>query len=137
MNGAGVCWMIGRTVFNVHICLSHCWRYKQNQIERPDEKPRHQKKKKKLYSYCTRNYNFYYFLETRICFVTKKNYYLLWFVYLFFPKIGKNDSKKAFIKKLVDKLWYALSSSIHNIPSHFCDLILAWCDCCKSDLKYR
>ena len=135
MNGAWVCGIIGRTIFNVRICLNHCWRYKHNQIERPDEKPRHQKKKK-LYSYCTRNYNFYYFLETRICFVTKKKY-LLRFVYLFFPKIGKNDCKKAFIKKLVDRIWYALSSSTHNIPSHFCDLILAWCDCYKFYLKYR
>ena len=43
MNGAGVCCIIRRTVFNVYICLDHSGRYKQNQIERLDEKPRRQK----------------------------------------------------------------------------------------------
>ena len=43
MNGTGVCWIIRRTDFNVYIFLNHSWRYKHNQIERRDEKPRHQK----------------------------------------------------------------------------------------------
>ena len=43
MNSAGVCWIIRRTVFNVYVCLSHSWRYKHNQFERGDEKPRHQR----------------------------------------------------------------------------------------------
>ena len=43
MNGAGVCSIIKRTVFNVYICLNHSLRYKHNQSERLYEKPRHQK----------------------------------------------------------------------------------------------
>ena len=43
MNDAGLYCIIRRTVFNVYICLDHSWRYKQNQIERLDEKPRRQK----------------------------------------------------------------------------------------------
>ena len=35
-----MCWIIKRTVFNVYVCLNHSWRYKHNQFERPDEKPR-------------------------------------------------------------------------------------------------
>ena len=38
MNGAGVCWIIRRTLFKVYICLNHSWGYKHNQIERFDEK---------------------------------------------------------------------------------------------------
>ena len=43
MNGAGVRWIIRRTVFNVYICLNHSLRYKHNQNGRRDEKPTHQK----------------------------------------------------------------------------------------------
>ena len=43
MNGAGVCWIIRRTVFNMYVCLNHSWRYEHNQFERRDEKPRHRK----------------------------------------------------------------------------------------------
>ena len=46
-------------------------------------------------------------------------------MYLFCPEISKNDSSKSFIKKLLDGILYALSFSVHNIPSHFYDLILA------------
>ena len=46
-------------------------------------------------------------------------------MYLFCPKISENDSRKSVIKKLPDRILYALSFSVHNIPSHFCDLILA------------
>ena len=44
MNSARVCWIIKRTVFNVYVCLNYSWRYEQNQFERRDEKPRHQRK---------------------------------------------------------------------------------------------
>ena len=67
----------------------------------------------KIYSLCTQNFNFYYFLEA----ITKIVQYPLKFVYLFFPKITKNNSRKSFIKRL-------LSISVHNIPSYFYDLIL-------------
>ena len=43
MNGIGVCWIIGKTVFNVYVCLNPSQRYKHYQIERRDEKPRHQR----------------------------------------------------------------------------------------------
>ena len=46
-------------------------------------------------------------------------------MYLFCPKISKNDSRKSFIKKLLDKILYAQSFSAHNIPSYFYDLISA------------
>ena len=46
-------------------------------------------------------------------------------MYLFCPKISKNDSRKSFIKELLGSILYALSFSVHNIPSHFYDLILA------------
>ena len=42
MNGARVCWIIRRTVFNVYVCLNS-WRYEHNEFERRDEKPRHQR----------------------------------------------------------------------------------------------
>ena len=93
-------WVIRRTVFNVYICLKHSSRYKHSKTERCDEKPRHQKAVfskfrqfshlmffvqgesallvafvkytlSKLYSHCTQNCNFYYFLGTIICFVTE------------------------------------------------------------------
>ena len=86
MNDTGMCWIIRRTVFNAYIFLNYSWRYKHNQIERHDEKPRDQKavfskfrqflyisvfreRQKcltcsfvkytllKLYSHCTQNYN--------------------------------------------------------------------------------
>ena len=43
MNSAKVCWIIGRTVFNVYVCLNHNWRCKHNQFGRRDEKPRYQR----------------------------------------------------------------------------------------------
>ena len=43
MNSARVCWIIRKTVFNVHVCLNHRWRFEHNQFERRDEKPRHQR----------------------------------------------------------------------------------------------
>ena len=46
-------------------------------------------------------------------------------MYLFCPKISKNDSRKPFIKKIRDSILCALSFSVLNIPSHFHDLILA------------
>ena len=46
-------------------------------------------------------------------------------MYLSCPKISKNDSRKSFIKKLLDSILYALSFSVHNIPSHFYDMVLA------------
>ena len=153
MNGTGTSWIITKTVINVYIC----WRYKQNQTERHDEKPRHQKAVfwkfrqflylnfflnsksafvafvkytlLKLYSYCTQNCNFHYFLDTRICFMTKIVQYLLRFCVSIFPKISKNDYRKSFIKNLLDSIWYALSLSVHNIPSHLYDLILARSNC--------
>ena len=38
-------------------------------------------------------------------------------MYLFYPKINKNDSRKSFNKKLLNSVLYALSFSVHNIPS--------------------
>ena len=46
-------------------------------------------------------------------------------MYLFCPKICKNDSRKSFIKKLLDSILYAESFSVHNIPSYFYELALA------------
>ena len=34
---------MGRTAFNVYICLNHSSRYKENKLEKCHEKPRHQK----------------------------------------------------------------------------------------------
>ena len=77
--------------------------------------------------YFTRNSKFYYLKS-----VLWKNIvqYLIRFMYLFCPKISKNDSRKPFIKKLLGSIFYALSFSVHNVASHFYDLILAWGDCC-------
>ena len=58
----------------------------------------------KLYSHCTQNSSFYYFLETRICVMTKIVQYFLRFVYLFFSQISKNDSRKSFIEMLLDSI---------------------------------
>ena len=57
-------------------------------------------------------------------------------MYLFYPKISKNDSGKSFIKRFLQSILYALSFGVHNIPydlsfsvhiipSHFYDLVLA------------
>ena len=43
MNSARACWIIRRTVVNVHVCLNHSWRYECKQFERHDEKQRHQR----------------------------------------------------------------------------------------------
>ena len=64
--------------------------------------------------YCTQNCKFYYFLETKICFV-KKKCSISSYVYIC-PKISKNDSRIPFIKKLLDSILYAQSFSVHNIP---------------------
>ena len=80
----------------------------------------------RIYSHCSQNCNFYYFLETRICFVTKScSISSKVCVYIFFPEISKNDSRKSFIKKILENMWYAISYSAHNIFSHFCGLTLA------------
>ena len=50
------------------------------------------------------------------------------FTNLFCPEISKNDSRKPFIKKFLDSILYVQSFSVNNIPSYFCDLILAWSD---------
>ena len=50
----------------------------------------------------------YYFLETKIYFVKKIVQYLLRFMYLFCPKISKNDSRKSFIKGFLNSILYAL-----------------------------
>ena len=73
----------------------------------------------KLYSHCTQNCNFYYFLETIICFVTKNCSIPSQVCVFIFSKISKNDSRK------LESVRYALSFSVHNIPSHFYDLNLA------------
>ena len=140
MNSARVCWIIRRTVFNLCVCLNHSWRYKHNQFQRRDEKPRLEAvfsnfrqllyssvffvngKKvllvafikytlSKYYRHCTQNCKFYYFLETKICFVKKIVQYRLRFMYLFCPKISKMILEN-----------HSLKSSF--IPSHFYDLIL-------------
>ena len=46
-------------------------------------------------------------------------------MYLFCPKINKNDSRKSYIKKILDSILHALSFSVHDVPSHFYELILA------------
>ena len=46
-------------------------------------------------------------------------------MYLFCAKTSKNGSRKSFINELLDSILYALSFSVHNIPSNFYDLILA------------
>ena len=43
MNGAGVCRIIRRTVFNIAICLNYTVEDINNQIETCDEKSRHPK----------------------------------------------------------------------------------------------
>ena len=95
------CFVIRRTVFNMHICLINSSRYKHNKLEKCHGKPRHQiggfskfrqfsylsafhergksalivafvkHTLSKLYSHCNQNCNFHYFLEGVICFVTK------------------------------------------------------------------
>ena len=47
---------------------------------------------------------------------------------LFYPRVSKNDSRKSFIKALLDSILYTLSFSVHNILPHFYDLILALSD---------
>ena len=72
---------------------------------------------------CTQNCKFYFFLETKISFVKKKkifNIFLglcIYFVQKSLKMILENPLLKSF--------WTALSLSVHNIPSHFYDLILA------------
>ena len=68
-----------------------------------------------------------YFLGTKICFVKKM--FNIFLGLCICSKISKNDSRKSFIKKLLDRILYTLSFSAHNIPSHFYDLILVWNDC--------
>ena len=82
MNGAGVCWII-RTFFHVYICLKHnkavLLRNLGNfyiQVFSVNDKSVLLETfvkytLSKLYSHCTQNCKFYYFLETRICFVKK------------------------------------------------------------------
>ena len=43
MNSARVCWIIKRTIFNMYVCINYSWRYECSQLERCNEKPRHQK----------------------------------------------------------------------------------------------
>ena len=43
MNSARVCWVTRRIVFDMYVCLNHSWKYEHNQLERPDEKSRHQR----------------------------------------------------------------------------------------------
>ena len=40
---ARVCWIIKRTVFNVHVSLNHSMKYAHNQFERCEKKQRHQR----------------------------------------------------------------------------------------------
>ena len=54
--------------------------------------------------YCTQNRKYYYLPEIKVCFMKKIVQYLLSFVYLFCPKISKNDSRKSFIKKLLNSI---------------------------------
>ena len=158
MNGAGVCSIINRTVFNVYIRLNHTWRYKHNQIEKFYERPRHQKtvfSKFRQFLYLSFSWvvkvpflklllkifyqSFIAIVLKTVIFTTfwrlesvlwqKIIHYILRLVYLFFPKISKSDFRKAFIKNLLDNIWYALSFSVHNIPCHVYDLVLAWSDC--------
>ena len=46
-------------------------------------------------------------------------------MYLSCPKINKNDSRKSFIKKLLESILCALSFCVHNIATHLYDLTLA------------
>ena len=80
----------------------------------------------KLYSYCTQTCNFYYFLGTRICFVTKElfNIFLGLCIY-FFKKsleiIQENHSLKSF-RTGYDTLCHLVYKMF---PLIFSDLILA------------
>ena len=47
---ARVCWIIKRTVFNVHVCLIHSMSYAHNQFERRDEKQRHRRRFFKIWT---------------------------------------------------------------------------------------
>ena len=103
MNSARVCWIIKRTVFNVYVFLNHSWKYEHNQSE---DVMKHQDIKDSFFKiqaifilsvylqhllnilYCTQNCKFYYFLETKICFV-EKNCSISSQVYLFI--LSKNQ----------------------------------------------
>ena len=107
-------------------------RYQQKQSERGDEKDKFyiymffvNGKRILLVAFIRYNCKFYCFLETKMCLMKKIVQYLLRFINLFCPKITKNDSKKSFIKKFLDSILYVQSFSVNNIPSYFCDLILA------------
>ena len=146
MNEAGVCVLDYTKNNNVYICLNLSSRYKQSKIDVMKNHKNHEavfSKFRKLsnlsvfrerwkcltcsfcnffcnfllletlskpYSSCTQNCIFYYFLGTRSFFVTKSCFSLC--IY-FFQKPVK------IIKKLLDRIWNALSFSVHNIPTHF------------------
>ena len=115
----------------------------------------------KFFSHCTHNGNFKLF-RTRF---VAKGCSILRTVYLFCPKGSKNGSRKPFVKKLrwtsylmfchyLLTPWFNVRYSpcprvtlhhchvhstlgVHNIPSHFYDLILAWTECYYFDWKHR
>ena len=141
MNRTKVGWIIKRTIFTVYVCLNHSWRYEHNQFERRDEKPRHQRQsfsKVRQFLYLS-VYLSASFIKYTVSFTTfQRLKSVLWkklfqcnlrSMYLFCPKFSKNHSRKSFIKKLLDSILYVLSFSVHNVPSHFYDLILVCSDC--------
>ena len=106
MNSARVCQIIRRTIFNVCVCLNYSWRYERKESERRDENQDIKDSFLKIQMFLafiryTSLYTkqFYYFLETKICFVKKIVQYFLRLMYLFCPKISKileNHSIKSF-----------------------------------------
>ena len=86
----GMCW-----IFNECVCLNHSWRYEHNQFKRCDEKLRPQRQ------------FFQNFQRLKSVLLKKIVQYLHRFMYLFCPKISKNDSRKLFVEKVLDSILYA------------------------------
>ena len=78
----------------------------------------------KLYSHCIQYNKFYYFLETRICFVKKDLIFLCLCIH-FVKKISKNDSRKSFIKNLL-AAYYLLCYLVDIFSFLWPDFSLEW-----------
>ena len=72
----------------------------------------------KLYTHCTQNCNFYYFLATKISFVTKTLFNIFLGLSMSIETIVENHSLKSGWKA-----YDMLSFGVYSIPSHFYDMI--------------
>ena len=76
--------------------------------------------------YCTQNDKFCCFLRLKSVLWKKIVQYLLRFTYLFWPKISKNDSRRSFIKKLLDNTLYVQSFTAYSLLFLWPEFSLKW-----------